>query len=244
MKLFNPTYSRFLLGYFPVFWRVLILILMSMMVISGCKRDRTQSSVLPHGGGFYLDDQEQLRSRFLPLDLLNSGEEVSVDSLLLTGWEGYEVKLEAQVDFKVSVRGLPKDATLGLYGPRTVKGVWGSPLDQPQVSKSNDLLLIEGTVSKSGFYFILLAPHSNSPLTGLVTTSFECTECEEICPETEVCSLYCEENYQTFGLNECRLCACETTGCTPVCSNNEVCRQGECQLPCEQECPLESNPVC
>ena len=226
----------------------LILLMLSILSTS-CDPQKVPitQETLPHGGGFYLDRDDILKTHLSPLDYLTHGATVELNPLKLTGREGYEVDLLEGQSFNLTLSALNFEVTVALYGPRNAYGLWGEVLSSTQ-GGANGSLSVTQEATTTGTFFLLIVPSGTSDQP--IDVSWECEGCDAECEGPTPCDLYCPDQYlstssdpQSF-LETCRPCECNVSLCTPQCSNAERCVNGECERTCESQCPSIRESVC
>jgi hypothetical protein len=232
------------------------LVLVALALLAGCNRqDRRGRPTLdeaPNLGGRYLDAEGVARTRVdvravLQMDVA-AEDEVPARGVLA----GYEFEA-FRGGLITAVLDVPAPAgTLGLafYGPRSLMGLWESPLVETAGATPGRLTLSTDALPQAGQYLVLVWSGSHASKAQFTLTLTCAGNCgAPTCPELAPCDLVCDHGF-VLDATGCRTCACQAApqcgADVGECPPGQYCADdGRCQVrpPPPPEC-TEERPVC
>lgn len=229
---------------------------MALAVLGACNRqERRGPPVLdeaPNLGGRYLDADGVARTRVdvravLQMDAASS-DDVPARGVLA----GYEFEAFRGGEITALLEAPDPVGTLGLafYGPRSLMGLWESPLVETAGATPGRLSLTTEALPQAGQYLVLVWSEAKAPEARFTLTLSCAGNCgAPTCPELAPCDLVCDHGF-ILDAEGCRTCACqaapqcgaEVGDCPPgqYCDDDGRCRV---RPPPPPEC-TEERPVC
>jgi hypothetical protein len=206
----------------------------------------------PNLGGRYVDEDGVARTRVdvrAVLRMETPAEDDVPARGVLAGYE-FEAFRGGEITARLDVADATGTLGLAFYGPRSLMGLWESPLVETAGQTPGRLTLTTEALPQAGQYLVLIWSENPDPKARF-TLSLTCAgNCgTPTCPELVPCDRVCDHGF-VLDAEGCRTCACQAAPqCGPEvgdCPPGQYCGEdGRCEVrpPPPPEC-TEERPVC
>lgn len=233
-----------------------MLVLFVLSVLGACNRQERRGppalDEAPNLGGRYLDADGVARTRVNVRAVLQMDAPAFDDVPARGVLAGYEFEAFGGGEITALLETPDPVGTLGLafYGPRSLMGLWDSPLVETEGATPGRLSLTTGALPQAGQYLVLVWSEAEAAEARFTLTLSCAGNCgAPTCPELAPCDLVCDYGF-TLDAEACRTCACQAapqcgTG-IGECGPGQYCDDdGRCRIrpPPRPEC-TEERPVC